>query len=220
VNSALEFDGGRVRVSDHQNLRPLYEVSACAWIYYSEGQSSARVVVKGADNKETFGLEVDGDDELVFHVRDGNDYDAGDDSYEKYDVESADDALARDEWIHVAGTYDGNAVKCYINGEVVGTNNDASAILYLCQDTNDLAIGSMCDDDRAPFEGTIDDVRVYNYGLSAEEIGYIASDGTGIFPVQSVANLYNGEDLGEGAVNLRDFAKLAKGWLEVKLWPE
>jgi hypothetical protein len=105
VNSALEFDGGRVRVSDHQNLRPLYEVSACAWIYYSEGQSSARVVVKGADNKETFGLEVDGDDELVFHVRDGNDYDAGDDSYEKYDVESADDALARDEWIHVAGTY-------------------------------------------------------------------------------------------------------------------
>jgi len=69
-------------------------------------------------------------------------------------------------------------------------------------------------------EGMIDDVRIYNYGLSAEEIAYLASDGTGIFSVQAVANLYNAEDLGKRAVNLRDYAKLAKGWLEKKLWPE
>ncbi|MHC4500240.1 MAG: LamG domain-containing protein, partial [Planctomycetota bacterium] len=32
VDYALEFDGGRVRVPDHEDLRPLHEVSVCAWI--------------------------------------------------------------------------------------------------------------------------------------------------------------------------------------------
>ncbi|MHC4498631.1 MAG: LamG domain-containing protein, partial [Planctomycetota bacterium] len=73
VNSALEFDGGRVRVPDHQDLRPLHQVSASAWIYYFEQQEAARVVVKGADNKECYEIEVSDDDSLVFHVRDGND---------------------------------------------------------------------------------------------------------------------------------------------------
>jgi hypothetical protein len=77
----------------------------------------------------------------------------------------------------------------------------------------------MSDDDRASFIGTIDDVRVYNYGLSAEEIGYIASDGTGIVSVQSVANLYNEEDFGDRAINFKDLAKLAAGWRDEELWP-
>jgi hypothetical protein len=38
--------------------------------------------------------------------------------------------------------------------------------------------------------------------------------------MQSVANLYTGEPLGSGVINLRDFAKLAGVWLEEKLWPE
>ena len=82
-----------------------------------------------------------------------------------------------------------------------------------------MAIGSRPEDDEQPFEGIIDDVRVYNYGLSAEEIAYIATDETGIFAVQSVANLYE-DTLGQDSVNLRDFAKLANNWLVRKLWPE
>jgi hypothetical protein len=217
VNSALEFDGGRVRVPDHQDLRPLDEVSASAWIYYSDGQDAGRIVVKGPDNKECYEIEISESDSLVFHVRDGNDPNAS--SYPRYAVESDEDALDRDEWIHVAGTYDGNVITCYINGEVADVCDTANAIWYLSQDTNDLAIGSMCDNDRAPFEGTIDDVRVYNYGLSAEEVAYIASDGTGIATVQSIANLYNAEDAGERAVNLKDLAKLAATWRDEKLWP-
>jgi hypothetical protein len=215
--NALEFDGGRVRVPDAEELRPLHQVSACAWIYYSERQSMARAVVKGPDNRESYGLEVD-DFVLVFHVRDGNELVGG--KYPRYGAESDEDALDSDEWIHVAGTYDGNSVRCYINGELAAVNHDANEIVILSQDTNDLAIGSMSEDDRAPFKGTIDDVRVYNYGLSEEEIGYIAADGEKIFTVQSVANLYNDEDLGKRAVNFRDFAVLADGWLEKKLWPE
>ena len=111
-------------------------------------------------------------------------------------------------------------MKCYLNGELKDTLDEPNAWgMTLSQDTNDLAIGNRSDDDDREVEGTIDDVRVYDYGLSAEEIAYLASDGTGIVAVQSIANLYNDEDLGERAVNFRDLAKLASGWRDEELWP-
>ena len=87
-----------------------------------------------------------------------------------------------------------------------------------------MAIGNQPDDTDNGLGGTIDDVRVYNYGLSAAEVAYIATDGghngIGIFRMQSVANPYSEEPLGSGVVNLKDFAKLSEAWLEEKLWPE
>ena len=214
VNHALDFDDGRVLVSDAAELKPMYQVSVSAWINYSEKQSSARVVVKGADNKETFDLEVDGL-KLVFLVRDGNDPNA--ESYPKYAAESDNDALSYNEWIHIAGTYDGNMVKCYINGELAATG-DASDLVFLSQDTNDLAIGNRPDAMEKPFKGLIDDVRVYDYALSAEDVRYLGTDGTGFLALQSIADLVK-EPLGQGAVNLRDFAILADSWLEEEMYP-
>ncbi|MHC4499060.1 MAG: LamG domain-containing protein, partial [Planctomycetota bacterium] len=72
-NNALEFSGGRVRVPDHQDLRPMHQVSACVWIHYSDEQESARVLVKGPDDRECYEIEVGDDDQVVFVVRDGND---------------------------------------------------------------------------------------------------------------------------------------------------
>ncbi|MHC4707853.1 MAG: LamG domain-containing protein [Planctomycetota bacterium] len=222
VNYALDFDGGRVRVPDVQELRPLDQVSAAAWVKYFETQSSARVVVKGANDKETYSLEVGGNDELVFLVRDGNDPNA--DNYPDYPAESEGDELDRDEWTHVAGTYDGNSVRAYVNGELVAENNDANAMAYfghpLSQDPNDLAIGNRSDAADRPFKGIIDDVRVYDYGLSQAEVGWLASDGTGIVSTESIANLIDdGEAPGERSVNMRDFAVLAVEWLKEELWP-
>jgi len=217
VNYALDFDDGRVLVPDAEELRPMHQVSVCAWINYSEGQDSARVVCKGADNKEAFDLEVDGF-KLVFLVRDGNDPNA--ESYPKHAVESGEDKLENDEWIHVAGTYDGNSLKCYINGEVADANNDVNDIKFLSQDPNGLAIGNRSDAKNRPLKGTIDDVRVYNYALSAQEVAYLASDGTHLVLLKSVANLYNPEPKGERMVDFKDFAKISDTWLEEKLYPE
>jgi hypothetical protein len=215
--NALEFDGGRVRVQDAEALRPVDQVSVCAWVFYSDThEESARVVCKGPDNKETFSLEVGSDDKCTFLVRDGNDPNA--DDYPDYAVDS--NELDQGEWVHLAGTYDGNSVKCYVNGSLEGTNNDANAVVFLSQDTNDLAIGNRSDAGDRAFIGMIDDVRVYDYALSLEEVRYIATDGTKVFSVQSIANLYNEEDPGERAVNFRDFAVIADSWLEKKLWPE
>jgi hypothetical protein len=217
--NALNFDGGRVLVPDANALRPKYEVTACAWVkYYSTHDESARVVVKGADNKETFGLEVsDEGDVCVLLVREGNN--PGASSYKSYDANSYE--LEHGDWTHLAGTFkQGDCIKVYVNGELEATNNDANAIEYLSQNTSGLAIGNRSDATNRAFEGLIDDVRVYDRALSAAEVAYIATDETGIFTVQSAANIYNLETLGDRAVNLRDFAKLANNWLVRKLWPE
>jgi hypothetical protein len=49
---------------------------------------------------------------------------------------------------------------------------------------------------------------------TAAEIGYLASDDTGIFVEKSIANLIDGEASSERAVNMRDFAVLADEWLK------
>ncbi|MHC4621294.1 MAG: LamG-like jellyroll fold domain-containing protein, partial [Planctomycetota bacterium] len=104
-NPALEFTGTcRLLVGDTPELRAEYEVSVSAWVY-SKGQSdNARVVVKGREDYETYAIEVGDDDDVSFTVRDVN--------YEDY---GADVEAWREEWMHVAGTYDGNAVRLYVN---------------------------------------------------------------------------------------------------------
>jgi hypothetical protein len=220
--NGLDFDGGRVRVPDAAELRPMEQVSVSAWIKYSDGQDNGRVVVQGADNKETYQLEVDEDDDLTFHISDGNDYDPCDDSYEGHQAGSDNDALERDEWIHVAGTFDANMIKCYINGELAGENNEpnlSKANFFLCQEPNDLGIGMRPEDDADNFDGIIDEVRIYDYGLSAQEVAWLATDGTGIVSFQSIANLKDDEQPGERVVNFRDLCILGDDWLVQELFP-
>jgi len=216
VNSAVEFSNGKVLVPDAAELRPAAAVSVCAWVNFSSNRNySARVVVKGADNKETFALQVDDDDELNFFVRDANN--------NIYDVNS--EEIWRNEWVHLAGTFDGdiNTIAGYVNGQLAGSQDDANFVmqgLTLSQDTNDLGIGNRSDANDRQFEGSIDDVRVYNYGLSAAEVAWIATDGTGYIALTSEANLYDEEPKGEKAINFKDIAVLMDSWREEKLWPE
>ncbi|MHC4644759.1 MAG: LamG domain-containing protein [Planctomycetota bacterium] len=219
-SGAIEFsgDGGRVRVADHAQLRPETAVSATAWVKYSVSQGhAARVVTKGADNHETFGLEVDGDDNLVFHVRDFND--------NRYEVNAP---VYPDEWIHLAGTFDGdtNTVSCYVNGEFADSKDDVNFVqlgMTLSQDTNDLAIGNRSDANNRAFIGAIDDVQQYSYALSQPEIAHIVTkdlpDGLGYVPLEAETNLWNKEPQGSRTVNFRDFAVMMEGWLEKIYWP-
>ena len=101
-------------------------------------------------------------------------------------------------------------------------NNDANSnvIPFLSQDINDLAIGNRAELTNRPFYGIIDDVRVYDRGLTAAEIGYLASDRTGIVEEEFIANLIDPEELGERAVNFRDPAILGQSRLEEELYPQ
>jgi hypothetical protein len=66
------------------------------------------------------------------------------------------------------------------------------------------------------YDGLIDDFQIYDYALSAPEVAYLASDGTGILEatIPLAADLdYN------GFVDFNDYARLASLWLSEGLWP-
>jgi hypothetical protein len=216
---AVQFtdSGGRVLVPDDNNtpeLRPKHQVSASAWVYSSQRHNyGARVVVKGEDGEETYALEVDDDEHhTLFRVKDANED-------KRYTAES-EDYIPTQEWLHMAGTYDGNTAKLYINGELWASVNDEDPNkLELSQDTTGLAIGSRPEDADRRFIGVIDEVRIYNYGLSQAEVRWLATDGTGYVPLTSPYNLYDKEVPGKQAINFKDFAVLLEDWLEEILYP-
>ena len=73
-------------------------------------------------------------------------------------------------WYHVAATYDHNAVELFFNGVPLTTNNVGPATLLHSPSTFRI---SKDDNGNVPFAGRIDDVRIYNRGLSEVEIAYL-----------------------------------------------
>jgi hypothetical protein len=80
-------------------------------------------------------------------------------------------------------------------------------------------IGNRSDDDNRAFKGTIDEVRLYDYGLSAAEVAWLATEGTGYIPLTLEMNIYDKELPGKQTINFKDFAMLLEDWLKEGMWP-
>ncbi len=88
----------------------------------------------------------------------------------RYCSSTSSNFIETDVWYHVAGTYDGETLKLYVNGELKDSNINPSGDIA----TGDkiLAIGtwsSLID----YFQGIVDEVRIYNRDLNASEISII-----------------------------------------------
>ena len=86
------------------------------------------------------------------------------------------DSIPLNQWVHLAGTYDNKTMRLYINGwEAAALNN---GIAFQFADQNPLIIGSNTNDQGKSmhdfFFGYIDDLKIYNRPLSAEEIKELA----------------------------------------------
>ncbi len=76
-------------------------------------------------------------------------------------------ALVNGTWQHVVATYDGATLKVYINGVL----ENSSASSGTLTSTNNLALGADWSGATVqPFDGRMDEVRLYNRALSAGEI--------------------------------------------------
>jgi len=76
--------------------------------------------------------------------------------------------LAVGEWYHVAGTHDGETVRCYLDG----LETDSAPMTSIVGGPSSLLIGS--DGWRSDWIGAIDEVAIYDRGLSVSEILYLA----------------------------------------------
>jgi hypothetical protein len=125
-------------------------------------------------------------------------------------------------WNHYAFVKDVTAetLKIYHNSELV-SESDSNAPIVLPVDN--AWIGMATDDPNAwhdEYSGQIDDFQIFDSNLSAEQVGHLASGGSGYVSLISLMNLYDLESAGNKAVNFRDYAVLMDKWLDKKYWPE
>jgi outer membrane lipoprotein-sorting protein len=78
--------------------------------------------------------------------------------------------LQADTWYHLAATYDGENLKAYTNGVLITDNPDPSGPPDKESTTLKLARHANYGDH---FKGTLDDVRLYSYDLTADEVAAI-----------------------------------------------
>jgi hypothetical protein len=133
------------------------------------------------------------------------------------------DAAWEGQWNHYAlvKNADEGAIKVYLNGRlVVQTHATYNPIGGL----ESAAIGGLHSGwgGAAELIARVDELRIYNYALSQEEIVYLAEGPGGqiyqqLLEVEGVGTYTDVN--GDGTVNTRDFALVADKWLQEDRWP-
>jgi hypothetical protein len=156
--NALSFNGSSsmVTVNDSNSLDLTTGMTLEAWVNPSVVNSAWRdVIYKGNDNYFLEATSNNGSRPVAGAIVNGS-----------YAEAYGSSALAVNTWTHLAETYDGSAVRLYINGVLISSSPATGA---LATSSNPLQIGGDTIYGQH-FAGLIDEVRIYNRALSASEI--------------------------------------------------
>jgi hypothetical protein len=168
-NGSLSFDGTNdyIDLGNNSSIRNFSDqISVSAWAKYNAyggGQAYSVIAVKGTP--WTFLLENYAS-KIRFRVTVGG-----------LDKNASDSEIHElNRWYHFVGTYDGANIKIYKDGKLVGTTpatgnlavNDISAKIGTYQGTN------------YNFNGQIDEVRIYNYALTQDQIKLLYNDNAAV----------------------------------------
>lgn len=154
--TAISFSGDdEVTVADNVAFRPT-TISVEAWIYPTNYTAFNTILAKasGSWTAGGYGLFVtSGATEIKFFI---NSYLT---NYASATVPTT------NTYTHVVGTYDGVAIKLYINGALVSTTPYTTAITH---DTGSLKIGNH--GGGAFWQGRLDEVAIYGRAISPDEV--------------------------------------------------
>jgi len=183
IGGALDFDGidDYVEIPDDDSLTPNAEITIAYWVYKTgSGHAGvykyAQCVTEPASpgSSRAYSLQVVGDSDTAF-LRVFSDWNT-------YDDLEGDTIVSKNEWHHIAGTFDSGNAAVYVDGQLDGST--AMSVTSIMNDVQPLTIGafwSYCGVDSlaATLRGKIDDVRIYDRGLSAGEIERLYQNGQG-----------------------------------------
>lgn len=178
INTAFTFNGS----SDNINLgngKTLSfgseDFSVCAWIKLASLPSSgSSMIIIGKFNF------AGSDMEWALNINSVGDYislSTSSDGSTPLSIRATETAITTGVWTHVAMTKTGTTWIAYLNGSAIGSNV-GSVASTLHRGSTITYIGSLADPSFY-FDGDMDDVRVYNKVLSADEIANIYNSGVG-----------------------------------------
>lgn len=172
-SGALSFDGstGYVELGQPSKLNFSGQITVSAWIKPTAISGTETIVGRGNDGiNAPYYLRVTSSNSAAFgsfrSTGGGLHHDA---------VGTISGSLTDGNWHHLAGVYDGLNFRVYVDGALIGTLADPYGITKGSEPVN---IGRDTPVSAPPtnyYNGAIDEVRIYNTGLSAADIAALAS---------------------------------------------
>ena len=164
VGKALRLDGDDyVVVPEAASLRP-QRVTAEAWVRAPKSPGPYKYVLsKGGEGCKagSFGLYSSSNGGMAFYVYDGKKF---------WRSPSIAKSIWDDKWHHVAGSYDGKAVRLFVDGRQVGQGTPFDGRIEYDLPHRALYIGAYrgaCD---LTFTGDVDEIRVWSADLKVGAI--------------------------------------------------
>ena len=166
-NNALQLDGNGAFawVPDNSALDPTNQLTVEAWVYSDryDYNSWQEFVMKGGNSSSTprqyFIRPYEGSGRLEFAFHDSNN---------DLHNQKSNDTLVNGNWYHVAGVYDGEYMRVYINGVLEGEDDEGAFTIQ--QSSGMLAFGRLGDIDAEYLDGKIDEVRIWNVARTQTQI--------------------------------------------------
>lgn len=162
-SQAISLNGSTAFVQLPANVTNYKEITIATWVYWRGATGWQRIFDFGNDQTQYMFLTPNtGVGQLRFTIKNGG---------AEQQLNST--ALAIGRWNHVAITLSATGARMYVNG-VLAT--ESSAVTISPQDFKPVLnyIGRSQFSTDPLFNGNIDDFRVYNYALSATEVGQIS----------------------------------------------
>ena len=169
---AFHFDGIDDMIEAHssKSLEIMGPITLAAWIYPEE-RKTQEIVVKGSrvrietgtgdiDGFFPYGLALSATGDVIFSL--SPNFQATQARKHGYPI---------NHWFHVAGTYDGETMRLYVDGEFVAAESVTGTLFV---EDAPLLIGTRLRLPSSTFRGSIDDVRIYDRALNEAEINLLA----------------------------------------------
>lgn len=209
-NKALEFGGtdDSVDCGNDASLNITELITIAVWVKGDSTTSSYARIVDKYRAKEQEGYDLaraawSNSVFIEFQTTDGDKQQC-----------AADTPIFDNSWHHVAATYDGDAIKIYVDGALENENVIGKKYIEVCSDN--LMIGNGFDGWQwFPFKGCIDELSIWNTALDSLEIQTIMANPLGSVQLQAGSGLVayyrfdTVEDLGvndDGADDVRDLS--------------
>jgi hypothetical protein len=198
VGSALSFNGSSqyVSVPNSSSLNPSGDLSISAWVKTSiVGVAGKNIIAKGNGNDyfQQYEFQIGGDNKVYFVI--GNSTNNG------YYILNTPSAVLSSGWNNVTATLSDTSANIYVNGVLDSSASGSGS--RIAANSNPVFIGGR-QDNSTYFNGSIDDVRVYNRALSAYEVTQLYQSGQAVI-ARSQPSFINNGLVGNWTMNGNDF---------------
>ncbi len=138
------------------------QLTLSAWVRQEDPLYDGRIIEKSdgnTDSDQSWGMAIDENGELDFRINVGG----------TWSRVQAPGVISPNTWYHVVGTYDGTMMRLYLDGQLIASTAHPIGGAIVGDSSHTVTLGDSPIGGR-PFDGLIDDARIYDRTLSVDEI--------------------------------------------------